>query len=498
VIDSARELDRRLFQLETLYEIGRECARVHSAPQVLEVILSMLMGAFGATRGLAFIGDHHGQVEAICQRGGSADPTGLAEAYLSGSAGLDSPEYEVGVALHVDELTHGAIGLGPRLTGAAYSAQDRELVEAIVVNACAYLHNVKLIDALGRKVRALAVVNEIAVGMATHPSARRLHGFLLERVARALEADQATLSLRDARGEMVMAARYASTDGQHAPSAHEVLVPLREGELWLSRPSVFSTEERALVDLLARQCGVILENSRLFETFLTQQQEQFRLRGMLEQYLAPSVADRLIRGQTPPTLQGMRLPVSVLMVDIRGSTHLINQVEPELMVSLLNDYLGRMTDILFAFEGTIDKFEGDALLGFFGAPEAHADDAVRAVKAAVEMHIAFADLVRTWAPRHPHCATLGIGIGIATGDVVVGNIGSAKRLEHTIIGPPVNLAARLTAKAPAGAVHLDASTWAAAADALDFSACSRPRRARYIRAKGFRDPVRVYRLEVGA
>jgi adenylate cyclase len=193
----------------------------------------------------------------------------------------------------------------------------------------------------------------------------------------------------------------------------------------------------------------------------------------------------------------MRLPVSVLMVDIRGSTRLINQVEPEFMVGLLNDYLGRMTDILFAYEGTIDKFEGDALLGFFGAPEAHADDAARAVRAAVEMHVAFADLVRAWTPRHPHCAPLGLGIGIATGEVVVGNIGSAKRLEHTIIGPPVNLAARLTARAPAGAMHLDAPTWAAAADAVDFSLCSRPGRARYIRAKGFRDPVRVYRLHVG-
>lgn len=308
---------------------------------------------------------------------------------------------------------------------------------------------------------------------------------------------------------MALAAAYPRDGAEdrlaqaQARTAHEIVLPIRHGpgllgRLWLGRKTPFSAEDQALVDLLGKQCAVILENSRLFETFLHQQQEHFRLRGMLEQYLAPSVAARLIRGETAPTLQGMRLPVSVLMVDIRGSTHLINQVEPEFMVSLLNDYLSRMTDILFAHEGTIDKFEGDALLGFFGAPEAHADDAVRAVRAALQMQTAFTELVRDWTPRQPRCASLGIGIGIATGVVIVGNIGSAKRIEHTIIGPPVNLAARLTARAPAGAVQLDAATWAAASSALDASACVLPRRPRYLRVKGFHEPVRMYRLEAGA
>jgi class 3 adenylate cyclase len=134
---------------------------------------------------------------------------------------------------------------------------------------------------------------------------------------------------------------------------------------------------------------------------------------------------------------------------MRGSTELINHVEPEVMVRLLNQYLGQMTDVLFHYEGTIDKFAGDAVLGFFGAPEGHADDPLRAVCAAAAMQRAFAGLLLDWRRRYPTLpGSLGIGIGIATGDVVVGNIGSAKRLEHTVIGPAVNLAARLSTTAP--------------------------------------------------
>lgn len=189
--------------------------------------------------------------------------------------------------------------------------------------------------------------------------------------------------------------------------------------------------------------------------------------------------------------------MTVLMVDMRGSTVLINQVEPEMMVRLLNEYLGRMTDILFHHEGTIDKFEGDAMLGFFGAPEAHSDDPVRAVLAAAEMQREFDAIKADWARRSIMPDGLGIGVGIASGEVIVGNIGSAKRLEHTIIGPTVNLAARLTAKAPRGMVLLDGNTWEAVASPLAFNARPRPRRPRFVRAKGFDALVAVYRLRAG-
>jgi class 3 adenylate cyclase len=521
------DLEQRLFQLETLYEIGREAASLSSVPDVLRVMLSMLMGAYGATRGLAFAGTADGRLEAVHARGlageGQFSAESLARGYLLGGGGGDwlaSAGLEVCLPLTLDDATRGAIALGPRLSGVPYADADRALLGTIVANAAPYLHNVKLLAALRdsahdleRKVRALAVVNEIALGITTRPSARRLHRFLLERVAGALDADTAALRLRADEGFVVAAEYHAAPPAGAFPRAsapptlptheHEMIVPVRYGDeatgaVWLRRAPTapaFDADDRSLAELLANQVAVILETSRLFEGFLEQQQEQFRLRGMLEQYLATSVAERLISGETRPTLEGTRLPVSVLMVDMRGSTELINHVEPEVMVRLLNQYLGQMTDVLFHYEGTIDKFAGDAVLGFFGAPEGHADDPLRAVCAAAAMQRAFAGLLLDWRRRYPTLpGSLGIGIGIATGDVVVGNIGSAKRLEHTVIGPAVNLAARLTAKAPHGTIHIDDSTWNAVAGPLGFTARARPRRPRYVRAKGFAALVPVYRL----
>ncbi len=522
--ETTPDLEQRLFQLETLYEIGRECASLSTVPEVLQVMLSMLMGAFGATRGLALAGDASGALEALHARGlageGRFSAESLARGYLLGDAGGDwlaSAELDVCLPLALDGTLRGAVALGPRLNGAPYDDDDRALLATIVANATPYLQKVKLLQALqataddlDRKVRALAVVNEIALGITTRPSARRLHRFLLERVAEALDAAAGALRLRGDEG-LVVVAEYNTPPADVAPAepearaaaGHELMAPIRYGEevlgaLWLHRATSappFDADDRALAELLANQVAVILETSRLFEGFLEQQQEHFRLRGMLEQYLAPSVAERLISGETRPTLEGTRLPVSVLMADMRGSTELINHVEPEVMVRLLNQYLGQMTDILFHYEGTIDKFEGDAILGFFGAPEGHDDDALRAVCAAAAMHRAFAGLLLEWQRRYPTLPrSLGMGIGIATGAVVVGNIGSAKRLEHTVIGPAVNLAARLTAKAPAGTIQIDDTTWNAVAEPLGFTARARPRRPRYVRAKGFASLVPVYRL----
>lgn len=529
---AADELEQRLFQLETLYDIGRECANRRTLPDVLRVMLAMLAGAFGAVRGVAFAGDASGRVDAVQARGlpdeGRLSANVLAQSFLlapNTSTWSRHARMELCATFDVDGSTRGAIALGPRLTGAPYTDDDRQLVQKTVDTAAPYLQNVKLLaalqvaaDALSRRVQALATVNEIALGIAAQPSARRLYRFLTDRVTNALDAAEGALVLPEDEGWSV-AAHVAGDDA--APPAsegwlierlqggdgederpYELVAPVRyggesRGALWLRRDpttTAFDADDLALLEFLATQTGLILENSRLFETFLTHQQEQFRLRGMLEQYLAPSVAERLITGETRPALEGTRLPVSVLMVDMRGSTELITHVEPEVMVILLNQYLGRMTDVLFHYEGTIDKFAGDAVLGFFGAPEGHPDDPVRALRAGARMQREFSQLLAEWQREYTLPASLGIGVGIATGEVVVGNIGSAKRLEHTIIGPAVNLAARLTSRAPAGTVQIDEATWSAASTALAASTRARVRRPRYLRAKGFAGLVPVYRL----
>src|SRR5262249_60127918 len=134
-----------------------------------------------------------------------------------------------------------------------------------------------------------------------------------------------------------------------------------------------------------------------------------------------------------------------------------------------------------------------AVLASSGRPGGPPDGRRGAVRAAAAMQRGFADLLRDWQRRRRTLpASLGIGIGIATGDVVVGNIGSPKRLEHTVIGPTVNLAARLTAKAPAGTIQIDDITWQAVAAPLGFLIRARPRRPRHVRAHGLAALLPVY------
>jgi len=366
----------------------------------------------------------------------------------------------------------------------------------------------------------METANELVLGAAKLPTAGRLHRFLLERLAGALQADQGALVILN-DGAAVVAATTAISGSP--PSGADVLarwtdraiprpaddellhlITYDDRELagvWLRRlPAAppFSADDRRLLSFLANQAAIILENSRLFERYLTQQREQFRLRGLLEQYLSPAVAERLISGATRPLLEGQRLTVTSVIGDMRGSSELMNRIGPEAMVHLLNQYFSRLTDVVFRYDGTVDKFAGDAVLGFFGAPARHADDPLRAVRSAIAIQRVFAGLRQDWGQDHVLPETLGIGIGVTTGEVVVGNIGSGKRLDHTIIGPAVNLAARLAGKAPSGAIYLDEVTWQAVVGPLGLQSGKRALRPRLLGLRGFDIPIPVYRLRLPA
>lgn len=161
---------------------------------------------------------------------------------------------------------------------------------------------------------------------------------------------------------------------------------------------------------------------------------------MLERYLSPQLVDDLRKSRRSLDPGGKRQLVTVLFADIRSFSRISESMGPERVVEMLNDYLSTMTEVIFRHEGTIDKFIGDAILATFGTPQVRSNDPVRAVAAASSMLEALSEFNR----RHPELgAPLEIGIGLHTGDVIVGNIGSARRLDYTIIGDTVNLCARI-------------------------------------------------------
>ena len=172
-----------------------------------------------------------------------------------------------------------------------------------------------------------------------------------------------------------------------------------------------------------------------------EQVEKQQARSMLSRYLAPGVVKEMLRDPVAAQLGGKRTELTVLFSDIRGFTSMSERLAPEDVVTLLNQYLTVMTEVVFKYGGTVDKFEGDAIMAFFGAPQSHADDPERAVRTALEMRERLWELAIDWRERAQ--VPLDMGIAINTGQAMVGNIGSERRMDYTVIGDTVNLTSRL-------------------------------------------------------
>lgn len=161
---------------------------------------------------------------------------------------------------------------------------------------------------------------------------------------------------------------------------------------------------------------------------------------MMERFLPPQLMEELYKQRNNLAAGGKYQKVTILFSDIRSFTELSEALPAEKVVSLLNDYLSTMTEIIFKHEGTIDKFIGDAIMTIYGAPLQRDNDEERSISTALDM----LQGLKQVNERHPELqAPLQIGIGIHTGDVIVGNIGSEKRLDYTVIGDNVNLSSRI-------------------------------------------------------
>jgi adenylate cyclase len=177
------------------------------------------------------------------------------------------------------------------------------------------------------------------------------------------------------------------------------------------------------------------------ENFVRAELERRRIRTVFGRYVPPAVVERLIAEGENIKLGGEKQEVTVLFSDIRGFTAYSEGKPPEKVVSRLNEYFTAMTAVVFRHGGTLDKFLGDGLMAVFGVPIPYPDHARRAVVTAIEMLERLEELNQDWKSRGEE--TMEIGIGINSGEVVVGNIGSPERMDYTVIGEEVNLASRL-------------------------------------------------------
>jgi adenylate cyclase len=187
-----------------------------------------------------------------------------------------------------------------------------------------------------------------------------------------------------------------------------------------------------------------IENSRYAERI----RHEALVRSNFERYFAPALAERIAASPGAATLGGDRRQVAVLFNDLRGFTALSESMRPEAIAALLSEYFSEMVECVFKHGGTLDKFIGDAVMAQWGAPLGAPDDADRAVAAALDMQRSLDTLNAKW--RAEGRPVLRSGIGLCFGEVFAGNIGSERRLEFTVIGDTVNIAAHLCAAAEGG------------------------------------------------
>jgi adenylate cyclase len=216
----------------------------------------------------------------------------------------------------------------------------------------------------------------------------------------------------------------------------------------------FTVNDLDLLTALANYAAVAVERARLNQKIVAEEKKRERL----GRFLSPQVANRILAA----TDHGAELgapevrEVSVLFADISGFTSMSETMSPSSVGLLLNDYLSRMTDVIFKYEGTLDKYIGDAIMAVFGAPLDMPDHAVRAIKAALEMQERLAE----WNADRKEGPAFKIRIGINSGNAVAGEIGSVNKKEYTVLGDTVNTASRLESSvAKPGSVVIGANTF---------------------------------------
>lgn len=239
-------------------------------------------------------------------------------------------------------------------------------------------------------------------------------------------------------------------------------------------------EREELLEQKIRDREIIEEKTRELE----------RLANRLAKYLAPQIYQSIFENRDDLDGNVKRRSLTIFFSDIVGFTDISDSVEPERLAYIINTYLSEMSAIALEYGGTLDKFIGDAVLIFFGDPETdgEVEDALRCVRMARAMQQRIGELQSLWQ-SHGISQPLQVRIGINSGYCTVGNFGSDQRLEYTALGGPVNLAARLQARAEPDSIYLSESTWLLLRNHVECTEMEP------FTPKGFTRPVRIYRLD---
>ena len=215
-------------------------------------------------------------------------------------------------------------------------------------------------------------------------------------------------------------------------------------------------------------------------------EEDRATRERFQRLMSPDLAEMVVSGQLKVEKGGISRVATVMFVDIRGFTAMSENALPDQILQMLNEYFEMIVEVVFKHEGTVDKFIGDEIMVIWGAPVAHSDDPVRAIEAALEIHSQLALFNEKRAQEKKQ--QIQIGIGINTGNLVAGYIGSTQTMSYSVIGDTVNTASRLCSAAEPNQVIISEDTFANIGNEFDVVEIEA------IQAKGKHHPIRAYNV----
>jgi adenylate cyclase len=260
------------------------------------------------------------------------------------------------------------------------------------------------------------------------------------------------------------------------------------GVIHLSSTSLagaYEAKDLALLRAIAQPAALAVANARLRRKI----EEEAAMRAELSRFLSPALVEKAVRNELDLGTTGDKVQCTILFSDIRGFTSISDGAAPEQVVSMLNEYFDAMVEVVFQYGGTLDKFLGDGLMAVWGTPVQAGDDAVRAVRAALDMRAALQQIVNAARVARGEAA-LAVGYGIATGRVVAGAMGARRRQDFTVIGDTVNLSSRLCSQARAGQLLVDETT-----DRIIRAAGLTTTALEARQIKGFARPVLVFEVQ---
>jgi class 3 adenylate cyclase len=199
-------------------------------------------------------------------------------------------------------------------------------------------------------------------------------------------------------------------------------------------PFNYTAADLKLFMALASQAASAIENAILHENKLKQE----RIKSNLERYVNSQLVEAILNEQGDISLAPAKMDITILFSDIRNFTSKCEELEPEKIVEYLNEYFTHMVEVIFSHGGTVNKFVGDMIVAMFGAPSRLVDSERRAIETAIEMQNRIKQIPVPWIRQN-----FITGIGISSGEVVVGNVGSPQHMDYTAIGDKVNVASRL-------------------------------------------------------